>query len=76
MKSTVEWFTDTGIHMTQKGKNHAYDQVHHEGIQFLKIKQERLYKLTIYLQYWFLFIESQVLLMVPVIIFYVSLYPH
>lgn len=43
MKSTVEWFTDTGIHMTQKGKNHAYDQVHHEGIQFLKMSNNYAY---------------------------------
>lgn len=43
MKSTVEWFTDTGIHMTQKGKNHAYDQVRHEGIQFLKMSNNYAY---------------------------------
>lgn len=41
MKSTVEWFTDTGIHMTQK--NHAYDQACHEGIQLLKMSNNYAY---------------------------------
>lgn len=43
MKSNVEWFTDTAIHMTQKGKNHAYDQARHEGIQFLKMSNNYAY---------------------------------
>lgn len=43
MKSAVEWFTDTGIHMTQTGKNHAYDPARHEGIQLLKMSNNYAY---------------------------------
>lgn len=39
----TEWFTDTGIHMTQKGKNHAYDPARHEGIQVLKMSNNYAY---------------------------------
>lgn len=39
----TEWFTDTGIHMTQKGKNQAYDPACHEGIQFLKMSNNYAY---------------------------------